>query len=88
MRLISKKREITEGSIAFLHIFLAFTIQHATLYIHSMHKGALTSRIVTMNYLEAKTVLLNNPPQVPLKLIAIEAAALVGIAGLLVQVFA
>ena len=41
-----------------------------------------------MNYLEAKTVLLKNPPRVPLKLIAIEAAALVGIAGLLVQVFA
>ena len=41
-----------------------------------------------MNYLEAKNVLLKNPPQIPFKMMAIEAAVLVGIAGLLVQVFA
>lgn len=40
-----------------------------------------------MNYLQAKTVLLKNPPQVPLKMIVIEAAALLGIAGILVQIF-
>ena len=40
-----------------------------------------------MNYLEAKTILLNDSPLVPVKLILVEAAALVGIAGILVQVF-
>ena len=40
-----------------------------------------------MNYLQAKTVLLKNPPRVPLKMIALEAAALIGIAGILVQLF-
>ena len=41
-----------------------------------------------MNYLQAKIELLSESPQIPFKLIALEAAALVGIAGLLVQVFA
>ncbi len=41
-----------------------------------------------MNYLSAKIELLQESPQIPFKLIAIEAAALVVVAGLLVQVFA
>ena len=41
-----------------------------------------------MNYLEAKIELTTRSPQVPFGLIAIEAAALIGIAGLLVQIFA
>ena len=40
-----------------------------------------------MNYLEAKTVLLKDPPQIPFKMIAIEAATMIGIAGILVQIF-
>ena len=40
-----------------------------------------------MNYLEAKTVLLEESPRIPFKMIAIEAAAMVGVAGLLVQLF-
>ena len=40
-----------------------------------------------MNYLEAKTALMTKTPGVPFKLIAIEAAALVAIAGLLVLIF-
>ena len=41
-----------------------------------------------MNYLEAKTELLKEAPPIPMHLIAIEAAALVAIAGVLVKVFA
>ena len=41
-----------------------------------------------MNYLEAKIALTKASPQIPFKLIAIEAAALLGIAGLLVRLFA
>lgn len=41
-----------------------------------------------MNYLEAKTVILEDSPQVPFKLIAIEAMAMVAVAGILVQLFA
>ena len=41
-----------------------------------------------MNYLEAKIELTRRSPQIPFKMIAIEAAALVGIAGLLVHFFA
>ncbi len=41
-----------------------------------------------MNYLEAKTVLLKGSPQIPFKLIAVEAVTMVGIAGILVQFFA
>ena len=41
-----------------------------------------------MNYMAAKIELLQESPQIPFKMIAIEAAALVGVAGLLVQVFA
>lgn len=40
-----------------------------------------------MNYLEAKTVLLKDSPQIPFKLIAVEVVTLVGVAGLLVQIF-
>jgi hypothetical protein len=40
-----------------------------------------------MNYLEAKTALMTKTPRVPFTLIAIEAAALVAIAGLLVMIF-
>ena len=40
-----------------------------------------------MNYLEAKTVLLKESPRIPFKFIAIEAAAMIGIAGLLVRIF-
>ena len=40
-----------------------------------------------MNYLEAKTVLTEQTPRLPLNLIAIEAAALISVAGILVQVF-
>jgi len=40
-----------------------------------------------MNYLEAKTELMTKTPRVPFKLIAIEAAALVAIASLLVLIF-
>ena len=40
-----------------------------------------------MNYLAAKSELLRDAPQLPLKLIAIEAAALVGLAGILVMLF-
>ena len=42
---------------------------------------------IPMNYLEAKTVLLEDSPQVPLKAIAVEAAALVALAAILVMVF-
>ena len=42
----------------------------------------------SMNYLEAKTVLLKGSPQIPFKLIAIEVVAMVGIAGILVRLFA
>ena len=41
-----------------------------------------------MNYHEAKTVLLEDSRPVPLKLIAVEAATLVSVAGILVQYFA
>ena len=41
-----------------------------------------------MNYLDAKTELMARTPKVPFMLIAIEAAALVIIAGLLVRFFA
>jgi hypothetical protein len=41
-----------------------------------------------MNYLEAKTVLLKGSPQIPFKLIAVEAVTMVGVAGILVQFFA
>ena len=41
-----------------------------------------------MNYLDAKTVLLERRRPVPLNLIAVEVATLVGIAGILVQIFA
>ena len=41
-----------------------------------------------MNYLDAKTVLLQNSPPVPFKLLAVELAALVGIAGIMVLLFA
>ena len=41
-----------------------------------------------MNYLEAKIELTQPTPKIPFKLIAIEVAALLGIAGLLVQFFA
>ena len=41
-----------------------------------------------MNYIEAKAVLLKDTPQIPFKMIVIEAAAMVGVAGLLVQFFA
>lgn len=40
-----------------------------------------------MNYLEAKSVLLERPPRVTLKLIAIEVAALLGAAAILLQLF-
>jgi len=41
-----------------------------------------------MNYLEAKLELMGQAPRIPLKLIAIEAAALVIVAGVLVRFFA
>lgn len=41
-----------------------------------------------MNYLEAKITITKASPRIPFKLFAIEAAALLGIAGLLVQFFA
>ena len=41
-----------------------------------------------MNYLEAKTALTTRSPRVPFKLFAIEAAALLAVASLLVQFFA
>ena len=41
-----------------------------------------------MNYLEAKSVLLEERRPIPFRLIAVEAAALVSVAGLLVQYFA
>jgi hypothetical protein len=41
-----------------------------------------------MNYLEAKIELLRHAPRIPLKLIAVEAAVLVCVAGVLVQFFA
>ena len=40
-----------------------------------------------MNYLDAKTELMTRTPKVPFKLIAIEAAVLLAIAGLLVRFF-
>jgi len=40
-----------------------------------------------MNYLAAKAVLLKGSPQIQLKVIAIEAVALVCVAGILVQIF-
>ncbi len=40
-----------------------------------------------MNYLSAKIELLKEAPQIPFRMMAIEAAAMVGVAGLLVQVF-
>ena len=41
-----------------------------------------------MNYLEAKTVLLRNNPQIPFSLVAIEITALIGVAATLVWIFA
>ena len=41
-----------------------------------------------MNYLEAKIELTKQAPRIPFKLIAIEAAALVVVAGVLVRFFA
>ena len=41
-----------------------------------------------MNYLQAKSELLKESPQVPFKLLAIEAAAMIGVAGVLVRLFA
>ena len=41
-----------------------------------------------MNYLVAKIELMKQAPGIPFKLIAIEAAALVCVAGVLVQFFA
>ena len=41
-----------------------------------------------MNYLEAKTVLLKDSPQIPFKLLAVEVAAMIAIAGILVRLFA
>lgn len=41
-----------------------------------------------MNYLEAKTVLMRNNPQMPFHLIAIEVVALVCLAAILVKIFA
>lgn len=41
-----------------------------------------------MNYLEARIELLKQSPKIPFKLFAIEAAALVCVAGVLVQFFA
>lgn len=42
---------------------------------------------ITMNYLEAKIELLEEVPQINPGLMIIEAVALVGIAGILVQIF-
>ena len=41
-----------------------------------------------MNYLEAKTVLLKTPPEISWRVIAIEAATMVCVAGILVRIFA
>ena len=41
-----------------------------------------------MNYLVAKSELLNRQPMISFKLMAVEAAAMVGIASVLVQLFA
>ena len=41
-----------------------------------------------MTYLTAKNVLLKDSPKVPLTAIAIEAATLIVVAGILVQIFA
>jgi hypothetical protein len=41
-----------------------------------------------MNYLEAKTVLLKNNPQIPFTLVAAEIATLVSVAAILVWFFA
>jgi len=41
-----------------------------------------------MNYLEAKTVLIKDSPHIPLSLVAIEIAALLCVAALLVRIFA
>ena len=41
-----------------------------------------------MNYLQAKIELTGRAPRIPFKLIAIEAAAMICLAGLLVQLFA
>ena len=41
-----------------------------------------------MNYLEAKSVLLEDSRPIPFRLIAVEAAALVSVAGIMVQFFA
>ena len=41
-----------------------------------------------MNYLEAKTVLLKSQPEISWRLIGLEAAILVGVAGILVHLFA
>ena len=42
----------------------------------------------SMNYLEAKIVLLEGSPQIPFKLIAFEIVGMVAIAGILVRIFA
>ncbi len=41
-----------------------------------------------MNYLEAKTMLTEQTPRLPFNMIALEAAALVALAGILVKVLA
>ena len=41
-----------------------------------------------MNYLRAKIELLTESPQIPFKLMAVEAAAKIGVAGVPVQIFA
>jgi len=41
-----------------------------------------------MNYLEAKSVLLPDPPRIPFGLVAFEMVALVGLAAILVKLFA
>ena len=56
------------------------------IYIFNINNACARQK-TSMNYLEAKTVILKDSPPVPFKLIAIEAMAMVSVAGILVLLF-
>ena len=63
---------------------------HTKCYIvyTSITRSCCARQKTCMNYLEAKTVLLKDSPQIPFKLLAVEVAAMIAIAGILVRLFA
>ena len=58
------------------------------IYIQYTFHYGMKDKGTIMNYLEAKIELLKETPQIPLKMLVIEIVALIGLASILVQIFA